>query len=169
MLVTNSPFCLPSPVAEMGDAKAQRSERPKAVQVEIHPEPFSPWQRLESCCDRFAASAVFIGRVRPESAQGAHLDALELTHYPGMCERRIDEDAERLRQLHGAGSVLVLHRVGRLSPGEVIVLVVVQADRRGPAQRCCNELLEVLKHDAPFWKREWCGDQGAWLSGNTPL
>jgi len=55
-------------------------------------------------------------------------------------------------------------------PGEAIVLVAVGADRRGPAQRCCHELLESLKHDAPFWKREWRTDgRRQWLNGNTPL
>ena len=55
-------------------------------------------------------------------------------------------------------------------PGEAIVLVAIGADRRGPAQRCCQELLEALKHDAPFWKREWRSDGSSeWLSGNTPL
>ena len=64
---------------------------------------------------------------------------------------------------------MVLHRVGRLAPGEPIVLVAVQADRRGAAQRCSAALLEQLKHQAPFWKREWCAGQGAWLAANTPL
>jgi molybdopterin synthase catalytic subunit len=47
--------------------------------------------------------------------------------------------------------------------------VAVAADRRGPAQRCCGELLEALKHEAPFWKREWGASCGQWLQGNTPL
>jgi molybdopterin synthase catalytic subunit len=67
-------------------------------------------------------------------------------------------------------SCLVQHRIGRVLPGEAIVLVAISADRRGPAQRCCQELLEALKHDAPFWKREWRADgTGSWLTGNTPL
>jgi molybdopterin synthase catalytic subunit len=49
------------------------------------------------------------------------------------------------------------------------VVVAVLADRRGPAQRCCQELLEALKHEAPFWKREWSSGVGEWLLGNTEL
>jgi molybdopterin synthase catalytic subunit len=49
------------------------------------------------------------------------------------------------------------------------VLVAVAADRRGPAQRCGQELLELLKHEAPFWKREWSGGAGTWVEGNTAL
>jgi molybdopterin synthase catalytic subunit len=67
-------------------------------------------------------------------------------------------------------AVLLQHRVGRIAPGEVIVLVAVAADRRGPAQRCCLELLEALKHEAPFWKRESLADgRSRWITGNTPL
>jgi molybdopterin synthase catalytic subunit len=65
--------------------------------------------------------------------------------------------------------VLVKHRIGLVLPGDAIVLVAVAADRRGPAQRCCQELLEALKHEAPFWKREWSQGVGSWITGNTPL
>lgn len=140
-----------------------------SVQVMIHREPFNPWSTLELWLQGAAANAVFLGRVRPEDQRGDALEALELVHYPGMCEQRIRTDAEHLRQLHGADRVLVLHRVGRLRPGEAIVLVAVTADRRGPAQRCCAAVLEALKHDAPFWKREWRAGVGTWLEGNTPL
>ena len=116
-----------------------------------------------------AAVAVFVGRVRATAMDGQPLQALELEHYPGLCERQIRAMAEQLQRHHGAGAMLVLHRVGRLVPGEAIVLVAVQADRRGTAQRCSAALLEQLKHQAPFWKREWCAGQGTWLAANTPL
>ena len=70
---------------------------------------------------------------------------------------------------HGATAVLVRHRIGLVLPGDAIVLVAVAADRRGSAQRCGQELLEALKHEAPFWKREWSQGVGRWISGNTPL
>lgn len=139
------------------------------LRVEIRSLPFNPWQELTDWDGDAAASAVFIGRVRGRSANGSPLQALELEHYPGLCEVRLEAMAQTHLNRHGAASLLVLHRVGRLSPGESIVLVAVQADRRGAAQRCCAALLEDLKHHAPLWKREWCGDQGTWLAGNTPL
>jgi len=87
-----------------------------------------------------------------------------------MTEHQLHALAAGCAARHGVLAVLVQHRVGRLAPGEPIVLVAVAADRRGPAQRCCQELLEALKHDAPFWKREWRRDDSStWLSGNTPL
>jgi len=137
--------------------------------VEIRCTAFDPWHELTHWHGDAAACALFVGRVRSTAMDGRPLQALELEHYPGLCERQIMAMAQRLQCDHDAGPLLVIHRVGRLSPGEPIVLVAVQADRRGAAQRCCNALLEELKHNAPFWKREWCGDQGTWLSGNTPL
>jgi len=116
-----------------------------------------------------SAEAHFIGRVRGTTASGAPLEALELEHYAGMTEGQIERLAAAVAVRHGLVQVLVEHRVGRVLPGEAIVLVAVGADRRGPAQRGCLELLEGLKHEAPFWKREWSGGQGRWVEGNTPL
>ncbi len=116
-----------------------------------------------------AAEAHFIGRVRGTAAGGGVLEALELEHYPGMTERQLQALAEACASRHGAAAVLVAHRVGRALPGEALVLVAVAADRRGPAQRCGGALLEALKHEAPFWKREWSGGEGRWVEGNTPL
>ena len=143
------------------------------LQVQLHPARFDPlaslaaWERQGP--GQAAASSHFIGRVRVSSANGQPLEALELEHYPGMTERQLERLATDLGARHGVEAVLVEHRIGRVLPGEAIVLVAVAADRRGPAQRCCQELLEALKHDAPFWKREWSGGEGTWITGNTPL
>ena len=157
----NWPFFHPSPVVEIG--------RDESIQVQIRPDAFSAFEALEGWSGAAAASAVFLGRVRPQTLDGEPLQALELQHYPGFCERQLLQLAREQLQHHGAMRALVVHRVGTLLPGELIVLVAVEADRRGSAQRCCGDLLEALKHQAPFWKREWCSDQGTWLSGNTPL
>mgnify|MGYP003320705144 FL=1 len=140
-----------------------------AIQIELRAQPFDPWHELRGWGGDAAASAVFVGRVRGTAMDARPLQALEIEHYPGLCERRLREIAVDLQREHAVGAVLVLHRVGRMQPGDPIVLVAVEADRRGAAQRCTTALLEALKHRAPFWKREWCGDQGTWLTGNTPL
>ena len=143
------------------------------LQVQLHPARFDPlaslavWERHGFGCA--SAAAHFIGRVRATTASGQPLEALELEHYPGMTERQLERLATDLGERHGVEALLVEHRIGRVLPGEAIVLVAVAADRRGPAQRCCQELLEALKHDAPFWKREWSGGEGTWITGNTPL
>ena len=139
------------------------------IRVEIRKDAFDPWRELGDSAGDAAAQAVFVGRVRGTAMDGRPLQALELEHYPGLCEQLITAMALQLQREHRAGPILVLHRVGRLAPGEPIVLVAVQADRRGAAQRCSAALLEQLKHQAPFWKREWCAGQGTWLAVNTPL
>ena len=141
----------------------------EAIQIELRAQLLDPWHELRGWGGDAAASAVFVGRVRGTAMDGRPLQALEIEYYPGLCERRLMEIALELQREHAAGSVLVLHRVGRMQPGEPIVLVAVEADRRGAAQRCTTALLEALKHSAPFWKREWYGDQGTWLNGNTSL
>jgi molybdopterin synthase catalytic subunit len=147
------------------------------LSLSLAPERFDPcrelqhWQETlsDSSGETPAATAVFIGRVRGRTAEGLPLEALELEHYPGMAEAQLGQLANGCAERHRALAVLVRHRVGRILNGEAIVLVAVAADRRGPAQRCCQELLEALKHDAPFWKREWSGGVGAWVQGNTAL
>jgi len=147
------------------------------VDVELLAAPFDPLQSLAAWQARLrigspciaAAEAHFIGRVRPVASDGAPLEALELEHYPGMTERRIAAISQALALHHGVAAVFVGHRVGRLKPDDPIVVVAVAADRRGPALRCCQEVLETLKHEAPFWKREWVNGCGHWVAANTPL
>ena len=137
-------------------ASGEPSPKPAAIQIALETHNFQPlealaaWQAGQSPP---AAEAQFIGRVRGSCADGSPLRALELEHYPGMTERLLAQLALAAAQRHGANAVLV----------------AVAADRRGPAQRCCGELLEALKHEAPFWKREWGASCGQWLQGNTPL
>ena len=151
------------------------------VLITLHEEPFEPvallcdWQRLADDAvpagadPRPAAESLFVGRVRATAADGAPLLALELEHYPGMTERQLNQLAQACCRRHGVSHCRIAHRIGRVLPGEAIVLVAIGADRRGPAQRCCSELLEALKHDAPFWKREWRADGSShWITGNTP-
>jgi molybdopterin synthase catalytic subunit len=148
------------------------------LRIDLHSTSFEPlnvlahWQREQEhggiAAD--AAEALFVGRVRAVAADGGELEALELEHYPGMTEQQLERLALECCSRHGVNSCLVQHRIGRVLPGEAIVLVAIGADRRGPAQRCCQDLLEALKHDAPFWKREWRRDgSSTWLTGNTPL
>jgi molybdopterin synthase catalytic subunit len=163
------PTCRRSVVAEPGG--------PVNLRIDLHSQAFEPlrcleqWQRsLSGPSAGSAAESLFIGRVRAEAAAGGALVALELEHYPGMTERQLHHLASDCCARHGVSSCLVQHRIGRVLPGEAIVLVAIGADRRGPAQRCCQELLEALKHEAPFWKREWHADgSSAWITGNTAL
>ena len=96
------------------------------------------------------AVATFTGMVRKEG----DLTALTLEHYPGMTEReiaRIVQDAQKRWPLLG---VTIIHRIGRLTPGDRIVLVAVAAQHRAAAFQACEFLMDYLKTKAPFWKQE---------------
>lgn len=161
----NWPFCHRSVVAD------------PSVSVSLHPDPFGPFLQVEQWqqqlvagqADSPAAASLFIGRVRGTGADGQPVDALELEHYPGMTETQLQRLAVTCARRHGVTAVMVRHRVGLVLSGDAIVVVAVLADHRGTAQRCCQELLEALKHEAPFWKREWSSGVGTWVEGNTAL
>ena len=117
-----------------------------------------------------AATAVFLGRMRGVSLDGDALRAMELEHYPSMCEAQLHQLATRQSAAHAVDAVLLRHRVGTVLPGEALVLLAVAAPRRGAAQRCCQELLESIKHEAPFWKKEiTAAGSCRWVEGNTPF
>ncbi|WP_296715147.1 molybdenum cofactor biosynthesis protein MoaE [Rhodoblastus sp.] len=109
------------------------------------------------------AIASFIGLCRDEAGT---LEALELEYYPGMAEEeiaRIADEAERRWPLLG---VTVIHRHGRIRPGEQIVLVLCASAHRAAAFSAAEFLMDFLKSRAPFWKKEHRADgtQGEWVA-----
>jgi molybdopterin synthase catalytic subunit len=100
------------------------------------------------------AVVTFVGRVR-EFAGGD--TALWLEHYAGMTEKVLEELVERARERWPILNTTIIHRVGELSPGDQIVFVGVSSAHRHAAFAACEFLMDFLKTEAPFWKRE--GDQ----------
>ena len=92
----------------------------------------------------------FIGYCRDE---GGRLAALELEHYPGMAEEEIARAASEAEARWPLIGATIIHRYGRIAPGERIVLVAVAAEHRGPAFAAAEMLMDYLKTRAPFWKR----------------
>jgi len=108
------------------------------------------------------AVASFVGTVRDRS-EGQGVSAMELEHYPGMTEKAIEamiDDALQRFELRG---VRVIHRVGLLQPGEQIVLVAVTSLHRGQAFQGCEFLMDYLKTQAPFWKKETTPEGARWV------
>src|SRR5690349_21822680 len=97
------------------------------------------------------AVASFIGTVR-DASDGTGVAALE--HDPGMTERAIEAMIDEALQRFDVRAARVVHRVGPLEPGDQIVLVVVTASHRGAAFQACEFLMDYLKTQAPFWKKE---------------
>lgn len=113
----------------------------------------------DGASDGAGAIATFSGIVRADDG----VTALELEHYPGMTEAVMQALAEQAAARWSLLSVRVVHRVGRMVPGEVVVLVATVAAHRHAALEACGFLIDMLKSETPFWKREWRGDAGAWV------
>ena len=109
------------------------------------------------------AVASFTGLCRDE---GGRLSALELEHYPGMAERAIRAIAEQAVERFELTGLTAIHRYGKIAPGGNIVLVVACASHRQAAFDGASFLMDYLKTDAPFWKKEHLKDGGAgeWVS-----
>ncbi len=112
------------------------------------------------------AVCAFIGTVRDRNG-GADVGSLELEHYPGMTESAIEamiDDAVRRFSIRGAR---VVHRVGVLEPQAQIVLVAVTAAHRGEAFQACEFLMDYLKTQAPFWKKEGGAAGARWVDARV--
>ncbi|MDQ1835236.1 molybdopterin synthase catalytic subunit MoaE [Massilia scottii] len=115
---------------------------------------------------RIGAVVSFVGTVR-DMNDGASVAAMELEHYPGMTEQaleRIVAQAGERWPLYGA---LVVHRVGPLAPLDQIVLVACTAAHRGEAFAACEFIIDYLKTDAPFWKKEQTPDGARWVDARV--
>ena len=107
--------------------------------------------------------ACFVGLVR-DMAGDAPIGAMTLEHYPGMTEKKLAEiEAEANRRWNLAAS-LIVHRYGRLEPGERIVLVATAAAHREAALDACRFLIDWLKTQAPFWKLEQTREGARWVA-----
>lgn len=109
------------------------------------------------------ALVTFTGLCRDE---GGQLEALELEHYPGMAERQLVAISEEAAARFSLSGLTVIHRYGRIQPGENIVLVIAASTHRQAAFDGANFVMDFLKTDAPFWKKEHCvdGASGQWVS-----
>jgi len=108
----------------------------------------------------------FVGLVR-DMAGDAKIGAMTLEHYPGMTEKQLGEiEAEALRRWPLAGS-LIIHRYGRLEPGEQIVLVITASAHREAAFEACHFLIDWLKTKAPFWKLEDTDKGAQWVAAES--
>lgn len=92
------------------------------------------------------------------------MEAMEIEHYPGMTEAALNDIAAQAVERFGLGDVLVIHRYGRLVPGEMIMMVATASRHRKDAFEGAEFLMDYLKSRAPFWKREISSDTANWVS-----
>jgi molybdopterin synthase catalytic subunit len=106
--------------------------------------------------------ASFVGIVRGGEGEDA-IGAMTLEHYPGMTEKELERIEAEARVRWPISASLIVHRYGRLLPGENIVLVVTASRHRHAALEACEFLIDWLKTKAPFWKHEETADGGKWV------
>lgn len=108
----------------------------------------------------------FVGTVRDRS-DGQSVSTMELEHYPGMTERAIEAMADAAAERFDIRGVRVIHRVGLLQPQDQIVLVAVSSAHRGQAFQACEFLMDYLKTQAPFWKKEHTPEGARWVDARS--
>jgi molybdopterin synthase catalytic subunit len=131
-------------------------------EVRIQREDFDPGAEiaaLQTTAGDVGAIASFIGLVRADD----RMQAMTLDHYPGFAEREISTHVAEARTRWPLLGVRVVHRVGRLTPGERIVFVGVASSHRGAAFAAAEFLMDYLKTRAPFWKLEERENGATWV------
>jgi molybdopterin synthase catalytic subunit len=111
---------------------------------------------------RVGAIASFVCVVRDVN-DDAKVAAMTLEHYPGMTEKALGAIVEQARSRWRVIDMLVVHRIGELKPTDPIVLVIVTSAHRGDAFAACEFVMDYLKTDAPFWKKETTPDGERWV------
>ncbi len=136
--------------------------------VRVQQEPFDVGIELAALTAAridIGALASFVGLVRAEGS--APITAMTLEHYPGMTEKKLVEIEAQAHARWSLQASLIIHRYGRMLPGEPIVLVATAAVHRAPALEACAFLIDWLKTKAPFWKLEETGGASRWVEART--
>lgn len=140
--------------------------------VRLQTEPFDPGAELNAFTNdgdqdgaRDGAIVSFTGIVR--SNPDAPITALTLEHYPALAQSQIEGFAQDALQRFDLGDIGVIHRHGTLKLGEVIVMVIARAPHRQAAFDGANYVMDWLKTDAPFWKREHGSDGEKWVAAKS--
>ena len=113
--------------------------------------------------DAEGAVVSFVGRTRPSDANGAEVTGLYLDHYPGMTETSLETIAQSALERFAVGAISVVHRCGAVEPGEPIVFAAAASIHRRAAFEAADFLMDRLKTEAAFWKREERVDGSRWI------
>ena len=124
---------------------------------------------------RVGAVCSFVGTVRDRHAQlersaalaGGEVQSLELEHYPGMTEKAIEAMIDEALKRFDIYAARVVHRVGLMRPAEQVVMVAVSSPHRGESFQACEFLMDYLKTQAPFWKKEVTPEGARWVDARV--
>ena len=123
-------------------------------------------------CPDCGAISTFIGTTRVDEAGGNSVEYLEYEAYRPMADRKLEEIGAEIEGRWDVGHVSIVHRIGRVDPGEASVAIVVASPRRGPAFEASRYAIERIKEIVPIWKREVWSDGYVWVGsqvGTRPL
>jgi molybdopterin synthase catalytic subunit len=141
-----------------------------SMDIRVQREPFDQGHELSRFSKTHAGSGAicsFTGQMRDfrgsARAHGAQIATMELEHYPGMAERQLAELARETQTRWPLDGLCVIHRFGVLRPTEAIVFVATASAHRGEAFAACEFLMDWLKTQAPFWKKETGADGAQWV------
>ena len=108
----------------------------------------------------------FVGTVR-DMNEGSQVNSMELEHYAGMTEKALADIIVEAKSRWSIHEALVIHRIGKMLPGEQIVLVAVTGQHRGEAFAACEFIMDYLKTAAPFWKKEATPTGEHWVDAHS--
>jgi len=135
------------------------------VKILVQLEPFdlgAEVAALHAANPKVGAVASFLGLVR-DINEGDGVSTLTLEHYPGMTERSLEKIVREAFERWDLLDATVIHRVGELHPTDPIVMVAVASGHRGDAFAACEFIMDYLKTQAPFWKKELTGEGERWV------
>lgn len=134
------------------------------IHIRVQNEDFNVGQEYDALAANVSSGAVvfFVGLVRDQNL-GEAVSALELEHYPGMTEKSLEQIAQQASERWNIADVCIVHRVGKLSLNEQIVFVGVNSKHRQDAFDAAQFIMDFLKTQAPFWKKEHTHKGAKWL------
>ena len=113
------------------------------------------------------AISTFVGTTRVDESAGASVEYLEYEAYRPMADRKLEEIGAEIDKRWDVGEVSIVHRIGKVDPGEASVAIVVAAPRRGPAFEASRHAIERIKEIVPIWKREVWSDGYVWVGSQV--
>lgn len=147
---------------------------PTTPRVSIQTQDFDLTQvvnALRADDHRVGAVCTFVGTVRDRNATSSDpagsVQSMELEHYPGMTEKAIEEMIDEAHRRFDIFAARVIHRIGLLQPPDQIVLVAVTSAHRGESFKACEFLMDYLKTQAPFWKKEQTVSGAQWVDARV--
>jgi len=145
------------------------------MKIEILDEKFDPWQAIVEYKrnqlqnnSKIGASSVFLGTMR-DFNDDEEVESMELEHYEGMTEKYLSDIVDAAIKKHKIIDGLVIHRIGVLKPSDPIVVVATWSEHRDNAFNATREIMESLKSDAPFWKKENTNKGFKWVKPSNEL